>query len=297
MFFAEPLFGLCNRMQALDSVLSLAQALDRPVTLIWNLNRELNCPFEDLFVVPREIVELRQPRRRFKAHSGPLVHIGVRNSQPGKRPHVNGRGPVSNLALRALRRLNDSLLRHRHYGRVLYDPDTALLLKDPGRCEELRTVPTVYVRTYKHFYQRPPAFSHFRPTPTLEQAIAAQTATFGDDVIGVHVRRTDLRQGARISTTDRFITLMRQEVAENPGVQFFLATDDPREETALGRAFPNRILTRSKRTLDRNDPAGIQDALIDLYCLSHTRKILGTIRSSFSRTAAMLGRRAFITVR
>jgi len=296
MLTVEPLFGLCNRMQALDSVLSLADELDRPVTLIWNVNRELHCRFEDLFVVPPAIAELRQPRRRLKPSSGPSTIIGTRNSRPGENPHISGSGRWSNLALGALRRLNDSLLRHRRYDCVLYDADIARLMEAPVDREAFRAFSTVYIRTYKHFYKRPPAFSRLRPVPALEQAVAAQVAAFPEDVVGVHVRRTDHWRGAA-STTDRFVSLMRDEVARSPGVRFFLATDDTREEAVLTREFPNRVLIRPKQTLNRNDPMGIQDALIDLYCLSHTRKVLGTIRSSFSRTAALLGNREFVKVR
>jgi hypothetical protein len=39
----------------------------------------------------------------------------------------------------------------------------------------------------------------------------------------------------------------------------------------------------------RSEPAGVQDALIDLYCLAKTQKILGSFHSSFSEEAALPG--------
>lgn len=288
MLTVEPLFGLCNRMQALDSVLSLARAINRPVTLVWNLNPELNCRFEDLFVIPPAVVRLHQPRRRWlKFYAGPLVRLSrVTRPRPGR--YGRDAGASSNLVIERVRRANLRLLGDRHHERVIYEDEVAQLVDARFDFETLSAHGSVYIRTYQRFYVRRPAFAQFRPVASIERMIAAQVAAFPDVVIGVRIRRTDHRETREI-TTDRFIARMHDAVARQPHVRFFFATDAPEEEAVLRREFPDRMLVRPKRALDRDRPDAIQDALVDLYCLSATQRVLGAAESSFSRTAALLG--------
>jgi len=74
---------------------------------------------------------------------------------------------------------------------------------------------------------------------------------------------------------------------------FFLATDSPEEEQDMKKLFGDRIITFAKK-LDRNNPEAIQDALVDLLCLSKTRKIIGSFYSSFSDIAADIGYIEFV---
>ena len=67
---------------------------------------------------------------------------------------------------------------------------------------------------------------------------------------------------------------------------FFLATDDQREEDLLRSRFPGKIISNQSRTIDRNSVAGMHDALLDLYCLAASDKIIGSYWSSFTDTAA-----------
>jgi hypothetical protein len=86
-----------------------------------------------------------------------------------------------------------------------------------------------------------------------------------------------------------------------PEAGVFLATDDgaPTEfhekynyrPEGLVRKFTERygskLVTYNKRTLDRADVTGVQDALIDLLLLNHTNFVLGSAGSSFSKFAIM----------
>jgi hypothetical protein len=56
----------------------------------------------------------------------------------------------------------------------------------------------------------------------------------------------------------------------------------------MREAFGNRVLTRPKR-LERARPEGMRDALIDLLCLARTRRVIGSVYSSFSEAAAEIG--------
>ena len=58
------------------------------------------------------------------------------------------------------------------------------------------------------------------------------------------------------------------------------------EEKRLREVFPDRILSNQNRCLRRDSREGIQDALLDLYSLASTRKIIGSYFSSFTDIAA-----------
>ncbi len=286
----EPLFGLANRIQVVESALALAVTLDRPFGLIWNLNRELNCRFDDLFVVPPGIASLDQPiRGRFRLYSGPSVRIGTTLAPRTPTPQLTAHGPVSAVGLGGLRRLNWWLLADRQHHRAIYENEMVQLHDAGFDFETLRSCPSVFIRAFLRFYDGQSPAPALWPAPEIEAQIRRQVAMFPKVVVGVHVRRTDHQRSMRISTTERFGAAMREELALEPLTHFFLSTDDPEEESVLGNLFPGRILIRPKRTLDRNDPAAIQDALVDLHCLARTRKVLGSFASSFSRLAARLG--------
>ncbi len=285
----EPLFGLGNRIQVVESALALAAAFDRPLAVVWNLNRELNCRFEDLFVVPPSIESIEQPvRGRFRLYSGPSVRIGTTLAPRAPTPQFTPDGPLSAVALGGLRRLNRWFLGDRQHHRAIYENEMVQLCDGGFDFETLRSCPSLFIRAFIRFYIGRAPEPVLRPASEIEAQIQRQVASFPSVVVGLHVRRTDHQRSMQISTTERFIATMREELAREPRTHFFLSTDDPAEESVLGDTFPGRILIRPKRTLDRNDPAAIRDALVDLHCLARTQKVLGSFASSFSRLAARL---------
>ena len=79
---------------------------------------------------------------------------------------------------------------------------------------------------------------------------------------------------------------IQKRIQEDPDVRFFLATDSEAEEEQLIRQFGNKILVQKGKDLSRNSTTGIQNALVDLLCLSYCDEIWGSYWSSFSETAA-----------
>ena len=77
------------------------------------------------------------------------------------------------------------------------------------------------------------------------------------------------------------------EISKNEDCQFYLATDSEEEKKRLKEIFGERILTLP-RAANRNSIAGMQDALVELYVLSRTQKIFGSMQSSYSETAAQI---------
>jgi hypothetical protein len=58
-------------------------------------------------------------------------------------------------------------------------------------------------------------------------------------------------------------------------------------ENQIQQQYGDRIITYEK-VLDRNQQKGIQDALVDMYCLAGCQKIIGSYFSSFSEVAAQI---------
>ena len=57
---------------------------------------------------------------------------------------------------------------------------------------------------------------------------------------------------------------------------------------SLESKYPNRIITLMDDT-DRNSLEGMKFAVLDLFCLSKTNKIIGSVGSSYSQIAAEIG--------
>jgi hypothetical protein len=150
----------------------------------------------------------------------------------------------------------------------------------------LRDCRTVSMATWEEFFPRAKPFRAFRPIAALQQTVERYCSE--GNVIGVHIRRTDNRASIDKSPTTCFLELMQREVDADRSVKFFVATDSPEEESRLKQRFGGRIITHAKATLDRDDPRGIQDAVVDLYSLANCRKLIGSHWSSFTDVAAQI---------
>lgn len=107
-----------------------------------------------------------------------------------------------------------------------------------------------------------------------------------DNLVGVHIRRTDHKIAIEKSPTELFINEMKKELESNNDVKFFLATDSKEERKIIEKIFNDNIIWNTNIVYGRDSESGIINALIDLGCLSECSKIIGSSGSSFSWTAA-----------
>ena len=89
------------------------------------------------------------------------------------------------------------------------------------------------------------------------------------------------------SPLEGFIEAMSRDLIADSETNFFLATDDAEVEKVLIKRFPGKIITY-KKVYSRQEVKGVQDAMVDLYCLSRTNKIYGSFYSSFSEIASRI---------
>ena len=246
--------GLCNRMRALDSAIQLAEANNSQLEVIWNLERKFNCRFDELFLVPKCISN--------------IIYRDMRTI-----PRIIA-GKLSNLF-------------HIQSDNCFFQKDIDRLIRNEADFVELTADKTTFISTYIRYFSLNQNFREFTVEDSLQQIIRAYADRL-ENAVGVHIRRTDNRKATRSSPTSLFIKYMEREVINQPESRFFLATDSPEVETELVGIFEDRIIVHPKRSLDRDDPDAIKDALIDLYCLANCRKILGSYWSSFTDTASEL---------
>ena len=256
----EPIGGLCNRMRVIASAIALADQMDLSVHIIWPCNRVLNCTFESLFEVPDEvhtITHMKQSPRMTTLFR--LLTYCVYVVKGSKSAYIGERFL-------------------KQYGESLMDYHSVCSANE------------IYIATCHSFGGPSLNINVLRPVNEIKTISDEITATFGSHCVGVHFRGTDHIIAKEISTLDKFIDAMRREInIYGSESSFFLATDEAIIERRLKDLFGDRIITYKKRSLDRNCPLAIQDALVDLICLSHTKRVLGTYWSSFSETAASLG--------
>ena len=108
-------------------------------------------------------------------------------------------------------------------------------------------------------------FSMFRMNRRLQPLLYPKSEL--QNACGVHLRRTDHKRAIKRSPTSLFIEKMEEDIRRDPSVKFYLATDDPEEEAYFKERFGDRIMTYSKRSLDRNTKTGMEDAVLDLVNL------------------------------
>ncbi|MCB9170907.1 MAG: hypothetical protein H6594_11205 [Flavobacteriales bacterium] len=267
MIDVVPMAGLCNRMRVIDSAIALSERLGWPVRVHWMPNTDLNCRFRDLFlrIEGVRIVEgMRRPSRlafRFGKYHDLMEKVG-------------------------------RLLRTTYY----YWDENERLEHDARHPEVLRQRRHAHIISYWQFLERADPFRGFVPLPHLQERIERIVNGFGASTIGVHIRRTDNAWSTETSPTHLFHQAMQREIDADANAMFFLATDSEEVKREMIQTYPDRVLT-TPGPADRLSKVGMENGLVDLYCLSRSRKLLGSYKSSYSRTAAMLGRIEELTVR
>lgn len=250
MIIVQPVGGLCNRMRVISSALELAKRRKTRLLVIWKCDQDLNAPYEELF----------EKNREFKV-------INIKSSKNLLRGMLR---KVSRI------KITDSLIIDNQKNGELV-PEFYEQIKLPA-----------YITTYSQFFKVKDQFKIFTPTPYLQSRIEKVVAEFSENMVGVHIRRTDQIKSIEYSKTENFIELMNQELEKNPNTRFYLATDDMEEEKELRARFPEHIISNKNRVLERDSKDGMYDAVVDLYCLAACQKIIGSYWSSFSTIAAAI---------
>jgi hypothetical protein len=124
--------------------------------------------------------------------------------------------------------------------------------------------------------------------PQYENKLQAFMSTLPENIVGVHVRRTDFCTHAR----DKQLWPALNKEADND-VSFLLCADNPRTVEDMKKRYGKRVYWRNQRMDNKSSKkqrcTSESDAAIDLYSLARTKRLIGTMKSSFSEYAARLG--------
>ena len=253
-----PQGGLCNRLRVMLSALSLSRKReDLYVSVEWAKSAECLAEFGELF-----------------------ESFYDTNFSIAPRSWKNTPSTRYNLHL-------PTLLRRFSYDKQLtyYRPH-----EDKPIEEYISHNNRVYVSTgYALCDYSPETVQEIRPRRELQERIDGIVAEFSETMIGVHVRRTDNLQSQHTSTDEAFFAAMDRELEAEPYAMFFLATDDGALKSRMMARYPGHVVIQHTPHVRRDTLEGMEEAVVDLWCLSKTSKILGSYYSSFSETAADLG--------
>ncbi len=274
VLIVQPLEGLANRLRVLASAKLMAEHTGRNLLVSWTRQpTRCNARWTDLFVNP--VDEYPYPYRVLK-YQEKFQCNKVRILIPFQQPEIL-------TELEPILQSDIPVIAVSHFG--LFKPQWVL----QAEFQDIRS----------RFYRS------LKPISKIEQTVKSVVdGQFANhEVIGVHIRRTDLRPDLgdvppqQISPTSLFIEEMEKLLAGNPKIKFFLATDDFLEQKTIIEHFGDKVILYHKNTINRNSRQGIQDALIDWLLLSRTSLIIRSHYSSFSEESALVNQIPVITIR
>ncbi len=151
---------------------------------------------------------------------------------------------------------------------------------------QLQSGKTLYISTGDNFGEDYD-ISIFRPIASLQKEIDAFLPS-DNKAYGIHIRRTDNTWAIENSPLDLFENKVASMLKAEPKALFYLASNDADTIAHFKERLGDAILSRSK-TFGRTSVQGIQDAIIEMWLLSKTKKIFGSFYSSYSGMAAKIG--------
>lgn len=252
-----PTGGLCNRMWSIASAYDIAKKKKAKLLILWNRYEGLNAHFYDIFQpFNYEDVELRETdkslyhiNRRIDYYKR-LIPLKIQYSQILFQPSFSKGNPIE---------------------KIKGDKNASILI--------ISGEPMTQGYNLSKF---------FNPTEIINQRIKEAVNKFTSNTIGVHIRRTDNTESIKQSPIEEFFKRIEEEINKDKSVSFYIASDDKKTKEDIKNRYGKRIITYMDNS-ERNSLQGMEFAVFDLFCLSKTKKIIGSYWSSYSAIAARLG--------
>jgi len=252
--------GLADRLTVLLSGAALAEATDRRLVVWWPRTVHCAATFGELFRSPWPVVEVPEPQVRA---------LPLHDMRDRRRRRDLLSAAEDDLTVRADGWMIDP---------KKHPPHVPLLQRCSQLLAELQPLPEI-----------------------LDQAESFRSTAFRSRMVGVHLRRADYQffDAPAAGSTARALAAVDRFLEDWPEAGVLLCSDDGGVDTFTGQAsgvqgvhatfrarYGDRVVFNRPRSLDRGEPAAIQDALIDLLLLRATDAVVGTQGSSFSAMAA-----------
>jgi len=147
-------------------------------------------------------------------------------------------------------------------------------------------------------------YTYLRPVQLIQDKIDKVCNLINNDTIGVHIRRGDAlnsrgKNQFKVSDDQSFFDLLDQEIYKNPNINFFLSTDSKETNTIYLNKYKDRILYNTEKFFFNSVCESLpkyhqDDAVIDLFLLSKTSKIIGSNWSSFSALSSKISHKPLV---
>lgn len=263
MITLVPVGGLANRMKAIDAAIALAQKVSTELHIIWYRDQGLNCRFDELFKpINVEGVTLKEAS---------FVDLLI-NDRPRKKNFFV-----------------PSFFQSFLFSDCIFEAEVTRRMFAGFDFVEWARQKRVYLASCVYFFSSPEKklFDVFVPIDALKKEIDYNCNSFTAKTIGIHIRRTDNITSITESPTELFIEQIEKELQLSDNANFYLASDSEDDKAILRARFGNKILS-SVKVADRKSVRGMQDAMVEMFTLAQTTKIIGSAQSSYSETAAQL---------
>lgn len=322
MIYLKPIGGLCNRMRTVDSFISICAKNNQDLTILWVLDDSLNCSYHELFNIPIvkdfniKVIDCpvgypesflkeygNKTGSSFKYKSDELRMVrNLKNLIKGrlldkfqKSIIVNiGKIPFDNIILNHELSIIYNAFGSKESARVLDSQFLNSVKQTFSFTDNINN--DFYITSCYRMYPLENAYLNFIPKNNLVKRINSRKQDYSN-TYGLHIRRSDHTVSKNVSTTKLFEDKINELMKKENNASFFLSTDDEKTKSDLLNRFGERILVNPISNYNRNHPAAIKDAVVDLYSLSFTKKIYGSHQSSFSQTAADIGGIQEVTVK
>lgn len=261
-----PVGGLANRMLAMTSAYELARDTQRSLTVIWQKDAGLNASFFDLFT------PLNEP---IKIVSKDSLIFSLYYEIPRKK----------NLYVpKILHKLSRGVwIQH-------LSSETASLNEEFFLEKALQPVKNISVTSCYPFYDKETAGDLkkiFHPSDKVEKRIDKILSGKKPD-IALQIRRTDNQWSIDHSPTFMFEEIVRREIAKNPDIIIYLATDDQDTKFLFKENFSRNIIFNPSKA-NRDTFEGMIDGAAEMFIMAKCHTIYGSFSSTYSYVASLLG--------
>lgn len=266
MIIVEPCAGLGNRFLSLASAYHWAREVDEELVVLWKTESAMGAHNKEIFTIPSDIRIVNAKDYGYKVH--PFAQLRYENLKKKYKKEADFFIDVSELM------------------------DLFKQKGKEGVEQIIKDNKVKYLRAFYEFYPLEKTDAPLGFIKPSEKVLKKMYDTIGDsdcsDTIGIHIRRADNQVCINNSPLELFIEKMKKEVEQNDKTKFYLASDDQQTLDELSRMFGKRIMIMKEKNFARDNAEGIIDAYAELMCLSHSKKIIGSFYSSYSKIAAMI---------
>ena len=274
--------GIGNRIIPMGNVLSLASELNCRPVMFWTAAPVLGgASFGDLFDttdLPFELVEKRK--------------TSILNTVIFRFRYFHFRR--REIHKRAMHKMRSPLIR------LQYDKWIRLELDDNRQYQAFRDRPSTDLLKYSRILitgSRILSYAYdlswLKPAAHIAPYIVELKKQFAPNTVGVHIRGTDY---IRQPPIEAIIEKMHTEVELDPQVKFFFASDGDKRGRKVVDTFGDRLIVyKHTRNTERKTIQGQENAVVDLFGLAATSRIIGMRFSTFASLAALIGNKPLLS--